>query len=168
MASRRGISFESSSGVLQNFLSASPCVLHILSRLAFSSQCLRDFAKLGVFVAPEAAVYHVPWLGTVQLAADVQIADVRPLPGRQRWLPLYQGVSDFTENTKTRSYSPNNKSVFKLYLSIDLQVHGRVFSKYNFVAKHVYAEHHEHGNGPNVDGSKTVEIELLSRMKSGC
>ena len=54
-------------------------------------------------------------------------------------LYFYREVFHFAKNTKTRLYSPEyskvNNSIIKLYLSIDLQVHGRVFSKYNFVAK---------------------------------
>ena len=40
--------------------------------------------------------------------------------------------------------------------------------KIQFCGEEFYAEHYEHGNGPNVFLGRTVEIALLSRMKSGC
>ena len=49
--------------------------------------------------------------------------------------PLCQQVLHFNKNTKTRRYSQNFKRfMINVYLSIDPQVHGHVFSKYNFVA----------------------------------
>ena len=83
--------------------------------------------------------------------------------------PLCQQVLHFNKNTKTRRYSQNFKRfMINVYLSIDPQVHGQVFSKYNFVANDFMLSITSMARDPILfKRVQKKEIALLSRMKSG-